>query len=164
MVHNHQARREVKRLAQVISEARQDRRALETARDQQRVMLERNEAELAERGHLPDRAPVETYFRTLSAMALEHNVRVVRYNPLATRQYTGLLERRYAYEVTGSLPDLVRFLQAIEDTEYWADVSYMKLERGVGTEEVAANSRVAVLTISLFTTPQEDVSPQGGGA
>lgn len=154
----------IRELTSSIQAARQDARVLAAARDRQRATLVRHQAELAGTGQLPAETPVEEYFQTLSKIASKHRLRVIRHNPLTPRRYPGLLERRYAYEVTGSMPDLVRFLKAIEETDFWADVSYLKVDRGTGPEHQVANRRVAVVTISLFSAPSSDALSASGGA
>jgi len=153
---------EVRALTGIIEKAAQERRNLLATRDRQSRLLEQRRAELAESGQLPARAPVEQYFQVLSAMSARNGLRVVKHNPLAALEYPGLLEQRYAYEVVGSFPDLLRFLRAIEQTDYWADVSYLKLDRGVGPQDALAGQRTAALTISLFAASAE-VAGGGGG-
>ncbi len=162
-VHNSQTTMEVHRLEQSVRNAQRELRKLHAACDRQSAVLESHQAELAETGQLPAEAPVERYFQTLSAFASIHSLRVVRHNPLTPRSYPGMLEQRYAYDVTGSLPDFVRFLRSIEETAFWADVSYLKVDRGTGAEDVAARARVGELTISLFSAlPPESSSGEGG--
>ncbi|MGB2984559.1 MAG: hypothetical protein WBE26_01640 [Phycisphaerae bacterium] len=164
VVRGDQTAGELKALTRLIHTARQDVRAVRAARDRQRALLEDRQTALADRGHLPTQVPIEEYFQTLSTLASRHRLRVIQNNPLAERRYPGLLEQRYAYEVTGSLPDLVGFLQSIESTDFWADVSYLKVVRGVGPEEAVSDKRVALLTLSLFAALQADVPSESGGA
>ena len=153
---------EIGGLNQFIREARKDHRVLQAASHEQHVLLTMRRGELAESGELPADMPVEQYFQTLSSIASDHGLRVVRQNPLPSRRYPGLLEQRYAYEVSGSFPALTRFLKSIEDTDFWADVSYLKIDRGGGPEDVASNERIAALTLSLFSAPVSDGPDVGG--
>jgi len=154
---------EVQTLAHLIDQADQDTRSLRAARDRQHGLLEKRRVELAESGQPPAHAPVEEYFRVLSTMASQHRLRVVRHSPLAPKEYPGLLEQRYAYEVVGSFLDLMGFLHAIEQTDYWADVSYLKVDRGANPADPLTDQRVAALTISLFAASHDDVPADGGG-
>lgn len=153
---------EIKELNRFIREGRQDHRALQAALQKQRALLTKRRAELAETGELPAEMPVEQYFQTLSNMASDHRLRVVRHNPLPSRHYPGLLEQRYAYEVSGSFPAITRFLKSIEEADFWADVSYLKVDGGGGSEAVARSERGAVLTLSLFSAPKSDGPDDGG--
>ena len=153
---------EIGQLNRFIRDARQDHRALQAASQNQRVLLERRRDELAETGHLPAEMPVEQYFQTLSSMASDHRLRVVRHNPLPSRRYPGLLEQRYTYEVSGSFPALTRFLKSIEEADFWADVSYLKVDCGGGPKVVAGDERRAELTLSLFSAPESDGPDDGG--
>ena len=164
MVRNDETATEVRNLARTISRARQDRRTLREAFDRQHGVLEDLQTRLSTDGHLPERAPVEEYFQTLSTIAVNHELRVIEHSPLPSRRYPGLVEERYGYQVTGTWPALIRFLRSIEATGYWADVSYLRVGRGTGPEEAAARERVADLTISLFSAEQRDPQAEGGGA
>ncbi len=151
MIRPDRTRTQINELTRLLHQARLDRRALRTARSEQGAILQSHQARLATTGQLPAAAPIEEYFKTLSVLASEHRLRVVRHKPLTPRSYPGLLEQRYTYEVTGSLPDLVLFLKAIEDADFWADVSYLAIDRGRRAADSASADRLAALTISLFS-------------
>jgi len=95
---------------------------------------------------------------------LRHGLRIVKHHPLSARQYPDLLEQRYAYEVTGSLPDLVEFLKSIENTDFWADVSHLKVDRGKRRKDAVSDERNAALTISLFSALTSQTPSDKGGA
>jgi hypothetical protein len=164
LVRNNETTGEVDQLKQLIHAARRDARALRAAQEQQLVTLAEYQAELAETGRLPLVPPIEEYFQVLSRLASEHHLRVVQHKPLTSRAYPGMLEQRYAYEVAGATADLVRFLSSIEQTDFWADVSYLKVDRGTGAEEMATSARVAALTISVFSLSPSNAAPDKGGA
>ncbi|MGD2108922.1 MAG: hypothetical protein PVI86_05975 [Phycisphaerae bacterium] len=162
-IYNNQTAAQIDELEQLVRDGRRELRRLGVARDRQDAVLRQRQAELSETGQLPTNAPVEQYFQALSTLASAHALRVARQNPLPARSYPGMLEQRYAYHVSGGLPDLLRFLKSIEQTDFWADVSYLALERGSGTEDSAVNARVAELTISLFSAlPEPPPDPEGG--
>jgi hypothetical protein len=151
---------QVKELRRVVQTVRQDLGQAMATRDQLRGVLADRQEELAKTGQLPEQTPVDEYFQTLSRLAEKHHLRVVRQNPLPSRSYPGLFERRYAYEVSGAMPDLTRFFRAIEDTDYWADVSFFKIDNGRGRG--SPNERGAVLIISLFSAlPADDAADTG---
>jgi len=152
---------EIRELGGTIADARRDLESLRASLDEQRTILQQRQAELATGGQLPDRTPIEEYFQTLSHVASTHRLRVVRHNPLSPRSYPGLIEQRYAYEVSGAMPDIVRFLKAIEDAKFWADVSYLKIDSGSRQGEAGSRERVASLTISVFSSSREDESSNG---
>ncbi len=152
---------EIQELGGTIADARRDLEGLRASLDEQRAILQERQKELAAGGQLPDRTPIEEYFQTLSHVASKHRLRVVRHNPLTPRSYPGLIEQRYAYEVSGAMPDIVRFLKAIEDAKFWADVSYLKIDSGSRQGESAPRERVASLTISVFSSSREVESNSG---
>ena len=153
------AKSEITGLTRLIQAAQKDLIDQRAACDHQRAVLADRSAELAESGHLPEQTPLEEYFRTLSDLAARHQLRVVRQNPLSSRRYPGLLEQRFAYEKTGSTPDLVHFFKAIETIDFWADISYLKVESGQSPYGRTPSDRVATLTLSLFS-----VLPSNGSA
>jgi hypothetical protein len=164
-LHNEHATQELGDFYSMISSATQNLTALRFAAEGQRATLKERQVELATSGQLPAQIPLEEYFQTLSRLAGRHHLRVVRHNPLGPRRYAGLLEQRYAYEVVGTMPDLARFFRAIEDAEFWADISYLKIDGGPPAADQGAeptDDRDALLTISLFSAdPAEGASGSG---
>jgi hypothetical protein len=153
----------VTELSGQVQEAKQSIAGFRAARDRQQAELTTHQLVLAQRGRIPARPPIDEYFGALSAMATQHQLRILRHQPLSPRRYPGLLEQRFAYDVTGTVNDLIRFLKAIEDSSYWADISYLKIERGPGADQAAARNRTAQFTISLFSAPpSEPPTPSGG--
>lgn len=160
------ARAEIVELTRLLHRTRQEHRVVLASRHRQHAALQSYEAKLAKTGQLPTEAPIEEYFQTLSNFASKNHLRVVSHNPLTSRRYPGLLEQRYAYEVSGSLPDLIRFLKSIEESDFWADVSYLALDSGNARANAAGRGRaerVAALTISLFSVLSSDTSAQDEG-
>lgn len=119
---------------------------------QERMKALAIEQDMIHTGKLPTTPPVENYFQTLSMLAKQHHLRVLRHNPLTGRNYHGLNEQRFLYEITGTLPDLTKFFKAIESTDYWADISYLKIDQGHGMYRSMSKQRVAQLTISMFSS------------
>jgi Tfp pilus assembly protein PilO len=156
--HNEHATTELRDFTQMVSSATQNLAALRSAGDEQRATLKERQVELATSGQLPAQIPIEEYFQTLSRLAGLHHLRVVRHNPLGPRNYPGLLEQRYAYEVMGRVADLARFLRAIEDAEFWADISYLKIDGGKRQGGEPTDECDALLTISLFSAARAEES------
>jgi hypothetical protein len=142
---------EVDRLRTDIMMARREVTSLRAERDRQQSMLNVRKSELSATGELPAEARLEEYFRALALLAEQNRLRVMRHNPLGTRSYPGLLERRFTYQVTGATADLIRFLWAVEQTDFWADVGYLKIEKAGSAEVSRSGDRVATLTISVFS-------------
>lgn len=161
VIRNDRTQVQIDELTRRIDEARHDRRTLRNALDRQRTLLETRKGKLAEVDRLPTETPSEAYFQTLSRLASRHRLRVLRNNPLPPRRYPGLHEQRFAYEVTGSLSDLLRFLKSIEETGFWADVSYLKVDGGTGPAMAVSGERTAVLTLSLFSAEPTETSSSG---
>lgn len=162
-VHNKRIGREIRELRAMTRTAHRDAGAVELALAQQLSVLAERQKALATTGQLPVEAPVEEYFQTLSRIATGYELRVIRHQPLTPRQYPGLLEQRYTYEVSGSMPNVARFLKAIEGADFWADVSYLSMGRGVGAEQAVVNKRVAELTLSLFSAPPPETEGENEG-
>ena len=150
---------EVTDLERGINIDRAELSALRTERDRERAQLADREKRLSETGALPSQAPVEQYLQTLSALAKQYRLDVLRQSPLPAREYPGLLERRYTYEVSGSLSDIAQFLVSIERSEFWADIGFLKIV-GQNVGNKAAEPRIASLTICFFSAPS--ASPDTG--
>jgi len=146
-------------LSSSIGAAGKDLADIQAIRDRQMSLLRTRERELGERGHLPEQTPIEEYFQTLAGLAARHRLNVLRHQPLTVRNYPGLAESRYAYEVTGTFPDLMEFLRAVEHTQFWADVSYLRIHTSHSSEERLDDQRTALLTVSVFSAAP---SPQPG--
>lgn len=142
---------EIVRLERSISEATRTLTELRVSLDQSLDQLQRNRATLDQHGKLPERAPIDEYFRFLSRLADQHELRVLSHYPLGVRRYPGLLERRFSYEVIGSLPGLARFFKDIEDSNYWADVGFLKITRPQAAQSANPKDRQAQLTVCLFS-------------
>ncbi|UCE60105.1 MAG: hypothetical protein JSU63_22005 [Phycisphaerales bacterium] len=153
---------DITQLRQSVQTASQDLAAFRSARDRQQAILTNREAQLSQMGHLPDRTPIERYFQTLSALASQHNLTVRRNQPVSPRRYPGLLEQRYSYELSGAMPDITQFFRSVEHTDYWADISYLKVESGHSSWGGIFGDRIASLTISLFSALPIDPVPDNG--
>jgi len=142
---------EIPRLERVIANNNRALGVLRTQLDESRAQLEHNRSTLAAHGKLPEDAPVEEYFSFLSSLADRYELRVLSQYPLGSRNYPGLLEHRFAFELTGSLAGLARFFKDIEDSPYWADVGYLKIHRARGVRDADPKDRQAQLTLCLFS-------------
>ncbi len=161
--HNDETSKQIGELKAWIRAGQQDAVILQSANTKKKAILASQQTTLAQTGRLPERAPIVSYFRTLSKIAAAHNLQVVQQHPLSERWYPGLLEQRWSYEVSGPTLNLIRFLKAIEDTAYWADVSHLKIDRGNGPDESVVRERVANLTISFFSSPPVDPDDDAEG-
>lgn len=144
-------------LAAAIVSAKADMQNLRTALDEQKALEVRYQAELAASGTLPSQTPQEAHLRTLSGLAAQNHLSVVRQLPLAPREYPGLMEQRFAYEVTGTMPDLARFFKAVEMSPGWTDISFLKIEHGSAQE--TTTQRNALLTFSAFSLAKTQPAP-----
>lgn len=132
----------------------------------QRDAIEAKRQELRDKGHIPEGEPIERDLQKLAELARLNRISVVRVAPLAPRAYPGLLEVRYAFDATGTIPDLTRFFKAVEDSPFWADISHLKIEsdRSGGKDDAAARGqRSAQLTISLFSAPKPGTDGEPSG-
>ncbi len=151
---------EINELTSLINSASEDLSMVRTARDRQRAILKEQHGELESSRQLPADIPIEEYLQALSGLAAQNRLRVVRQNPLPSREYPGLLEQRYAYEVSGSVPDMARFFKAVEDADFWADIAYLKVDGAQA--ETNNRDRLALLTISLFSAVKQEPAAEGG--
>jgi len=146
-----------KNLHAQIATAKTDLASLQTSLESQIAQEGKYRAELASAGAMPAPSPQETHLKVLSSLAAQNHLSVVRQLPLAPREYPGLLEQRFAYEVTGAMADLARFFKAVEASPGWTDIGYLKLEQG---QRESSAERTALLTFSAFSLPGR--SPASG--
>lgn len=147
------AQDELGKLNSRVKTTRNDIAALRAVLDEERKLFAARQAELKETGQLPSRIPVEQDLQTLSVLAKEHELSVVKVEPLPSREYPGLLETRYTFEALGNMPDITRFFKAIEEAEFWADVSYFQVRgRARSTGWSSSEELVVTLTISMFSS------------
>jgi len=146
------------------ADAQRDLAALRALRDEQRALLVERRRQLAERGTLPDQPPLVDYFQTVATLAGAHGLQVVRQKPGPALHYPGLQEHRVEYELTGAFTDLVAFLRAVEEVDFWGDVGYLKVQCDPAARDSDSPSRLAQLTFSLFSTPPPEPAPEAVGA
>ncbi len=143
---------EISKLTNIHNSINQQLAHTQNQCEQMRLQLSSIESDTNITGNLPESPPVENYFQTLSLLANKHELRVLRHHPLTERNYSDLNEQRFLYEVSGTLPHLVQFFEAVESTDYWADISYLKIDQGRGMYRSVSKQRVAMLTISMFSS------------
>lgn len=149
-------------LSSAVRKAESDLAAFRGVCDRQRALLSEREGELARSGQLPAQTPIERYFQTLSEMASRYELNVNRQHPLSPRNYAGLLEQRYAYELNGTTENLLKLFRAVEGADFWADIGFLKIECRGGAVDGASTDRTASLTISLFSALPDDGAADGG--
>lgn len=154
---------EIGELATLSRSAAEDLTTARAACERQRAVLAGHQATLASERQLPLRAPLEESIQSLSSLAETHQVHVLRQNPLSPRRYPGLLEQRFALEVSGTMPELAAFFNAVEDTETWVDIAYLKIINAEVTTSGDAPERVATLTLSLFSADKATAPVKGDG-
>jgi hypothetical protein len=157
-VEGRSAQAELSSAAADVATFKRDLVGLHNVASRHRASLAEKENLLARTGQLPAHTPTEEYFGYLSSLAMRHNLKILRQNPIPAQSYAGLREDRFAFDVVGGFSDLVEFFRAIESSPYWADVSYLRVTalRQEGAQPRAAGARaIANLTLSLFSAPHE---------
>jgi hypothetical protein len=116
--------------------------------------------DIARRGALPQRSPVEDDLRDIALIARDSHVELVQVSPLASEQYPGLVELRYTVQTRGRFDGLLGFLRAFERSTLWADIT--SLEIGGGGRETSADEQAqnASLVLSLFAAQGTEGAPQ----
>lgn len=161
---NDEAPARIRELDRLVAAATAKVDDLHAQRDRHRALYKVRHAELVSRGRIPEMPPIEEYFQLLARLAGQFQIEVRAQSPLAPRTYPGLVEHRFSFDVAGSLFDLARFLSAIERSEYWADVSFLKIEAvrndlSAAQSESETERRIAQLTLSVFSSPRSAANP-----
>ncbi len=146
---------DVKVLDRVIRTGQRDVAKLNATLEAEQVRILSYQDEMSAQGQLPLQAPIEQDLRALSTLAQDNQLEVVRVAPLASREYPGLHELRYAFDVKGAMPDMLGFFKAVEDAPFWADISYLSISRPRSGSEKSGGALFGNLTMSLFSAVGE---------
>ncbi|MCH8150358.1 MAG: hypothetical protein IH987_20670 [Planctomycetes bacterium] len=161
-VRSSETTREISVLRNRAGSVRRDLTSVRQLAEQKRAELTAIRKKLDATGQLPTRTPVDQYSQTVLDLAARFRLRVIRQNPVAPRTYPGLLEQRYAYEIRGATGDFIAFFAAVEQTDFWADISYLRFGDGGTSGADSANDRIASFTVSLFSAPVVEKEKQDG--
>lgn len=161
-VQSNETTREIGVLRSRAADVRRDLTAVRRLAEQKSSERTATRRELDATGQLPTRTPVDQYSQTVLDLAARFDLRVIRQNPVALRTYPGLLEQRYAYELRGATRDFVAFFAAVEQTNFWADISYLRFGDGGTLGPDSSDNRVASFTVSLFSAPKAEKEKQDG--
>ncbi len=126
---------------------------------EERVRILQVEADTT--GRLPEQIPIEEDLNSIDKLALSFDVEVTRLLPIASVEYAGLTEQRYRLEAGGTTLNLLAFLRAIEDADFWADIGYLKIEAVPSVQgQDISKKRVASFIISMFlAAPVAETTP-----
>jgi len=147
------------RLADLRREHSEATRQLDSARQRLKLtasQLEQVRREVQQRGSLPAQSATESDLRRISQLAREHAVQLVDVAPASARVYTGLVEVRYNMRAKGTYPALIRWLRALEQEPFWADITRLSLSAARRTNDEENPRRMAELTVSLYSSQAED--------
>ena len=161
-VRSNQTTQEINELRNRVGSDRRELISVRHRAEQATLELTKARTKLDAVGQLPARPPVERYSQTVLDLAARHQLRVIRQNPVASRAYPGLLEERYEYEMRGATRDFVAFFAAIEMTDYWGDISYLKIDSGASSRVGSTANRHASFTVSLFSAPPIEQKKKDG--
>jgi len=115
--------------------------------------LAKLQSHLEKEGQLPNRTPIDEFQTKLALLARQNDIEITRYLPLSAQDYPGLLETRVTYDSTGTTPDVIRFLRAIEaEKTFWADVAYFSIEPKGQVERGNPVESSLSFVISLFSS------------
>lgn len=158
-VHVGEAAQEVAALREQVESTRQTLTTVESAAIRQESLATARKAELGDRGKLPAAAPIDQYLSAMSAAAAAHNLTVIGHSPSAQRRYGDVFEQCISFQVQGSSANLLRFMRAVEDSPFWADIGYLRIEGGDSVGPPNSNLRRAALTFSLFAAAAVTPAP-----
>ncbi len=140
-----------------LADAKTQLNSAEHALRQQQATQDALRADIASRGALPERSPVETDLRTIVRLAREHELELIEVAPINGKSYPGIAELRYAVRARGTYSGLLGFLNTFEQSPFWADVTSLEIS-APRVAEADQGQRTASLTVSLFASqaPPED--------
>lgn len=163
-VHVGEAAQEVAALRTEIESTRHTLTTLEAAAQRQEAQVATRNLELGERGKLPAAAPVDQYLSVLSAAAAARQLTITSHSPGAQRRYGDVSELCIAFHVQGTSANLLRFMRDVEESPFWADIGYLRIEGGDAIGPPNTTLRRASFTFSLFAavpTAVDAATPAG---
>jgi|GEM_PF-1659538 len=142
-----------------VRRSRGDLAELKATLDERRIALASLRERLATEGAMPSRTPVEKDLTTLSSLAQASNVGISRVTPLPGQEYPGLLELRYSCEAGGTIPSIMRFLQAVETHPFWMDIGYLDLRQSRQRSVQGDDTQSLSFVVSLFSSTSSTEHP-----
>lgn len=143
---------------------RRDLAMLTSTIEEQQRSAKALDQDLARQGALPHVTSVERDLQVLVQLAKERDITVLFVQPLPSIEYPGLVEMRFSIEAIGRTGDIVGFMQAIQNVAVWADISYLSITQAAAHNPFGSEGRSAVLTLSLFSSPEAVPQPARPGA
>lgn len=121
---------------------------------EQEVILQETRAEAESRGRLPGTTALEKDLGAIVALAQRHRLTVKQMSPLPAVNYPGILEQRYSMDARGSFADWIAFLGEFQNTEFWVDITQVRLmsDHVTGATDSAPTAQ---MILSFFSAVQE---------
>lgn len=133
-----------------LAKTRSALRAADAALHRQRAEVAALEEDIARRGALPARSPVEADLQTIAHLARNNGLELVRVTPLASATYPGITKLEYSVEGRSTFAALLGFLRDFERASFWADITQLQMaDAAPGPTEDGA-VRTARFVVSLF--------------
>ena len=129
-------------------------RVLRATLQDRREELDILNAEIRQKGRLPDRSPLEQDLATISSLAEANGVTIEGVEPIAEIHYPSVLERCLRIQTVGSFTNHLRFLRAFESCSFWADITYLKLEQTKEEMLHLSPTRHSSFVLSSFSAVQ----------
>ncbi|MCB9851092.1 MAG: hypothetical protein H6817_10365 [Phycisphaerales bacterium] len=114
------------------------------------------ERDIAERGALPERSPVESDLREIARMAKAEGIDLTQVTPVQGAEYPGLLELRYAINARADYDALLAFLRRFKDSTLWADIIRLDIGGRRGDPSSEESVQPTALVMSLFATHDDE--------
>ena len=136
-------------------------RSAEAALRRQQAELTALEKDIAQRGALPRKSPVESDLRLLTTLAEGNQVELTRIFPSSDKTYPGITESKYAVEAKTTFAGLVDFLHAFENSPFWADITSLEIgqpRNQKATGEDASQKTRFVVSLFASNDPEGEAS------
>lgn len=146
------ARKQLATTAATLAEA-------ETALRNEQAQRSQLAGDIARRGALPQRSPVEDDLRDVARIARDSAVELVQVTPLAGEKYPGLVELRYSVRARGNFAGLLGFLRDFEHSSLWADITGLQIGQGTRGEGNGEGEQQAEIILSLFAAQEKGAAP-----
>lgn len=145
-----------------LTQLSQSLRAVEHNLRSSTVELAGVEAEVDERGALPDSAPVDANLQAITRLIQTNNIELINVDPIEQKLYPGLMELNYKVQCRSGFNAILAFLEDFESEPFWADLTKLRIlgaPPSMDSQEVSHRTEFVVSLFAARSIVEGDVQP-----
>jgi hypothetical protein len=99
---------------------------------------------------LPQRAPIEQGLKAVTTLGKGREINFLTVEPVSRVYYPGVLEERFQILAEGTFQRHLQFLEAFEECDVWADLTFLRLDQRAISAMGGAERR-SEMTLSFYS-------------